>query len=233
MTTPVDSLSREQLGALTYEVTSAANLLRDGLAALRSMRSVNKGVDSVFTQCSIGVEKLMKLTLGLAALDSTGTWLTKRDMKALGHGVINADVKVRAVLRSAVGRATHPTLVAPLLDAVDADEYWPLLLAALDRYGNAGRFHHLDFLAENKAGRWESPTDYWKALERAMTADHPRLASGLTSATGYDAARRELNEHIAGTLNRWSEMVYRFWLQGAIGDRARQFSSAIDPRQPA
>jgi hypothetical protein len=196
------------------------------------MRFVDTGVDSVFTQCSIGVEKLSKLTLGLAALDRTGAWLTKPEMKALGHGVIDADAQVRAVLRSAVGRATHPTVVGPLLDAVDADKYWPLLLAALDRYGNAGRFHHLDFLAENTAGAWESPTEYWKELERAVTADHPHLASGLAS-TGYDVVRREVNEHIAASLDRWWETVYRFWIQGAIGARSRQFSSAIDPHQPA
>src|ERR1700749_4075015 len=86
-------LSREHSAAFVYEATSAQNLLRDGLAALRGMRFAITGGDSVFTQCAIGVEKLMKLTLGLHSLNTTGAWLTKSDMTTLGHKLVPMDVK--------------------------------------------------------------------------------------------------------------------------------------------
>lgn len=64
-----DGLTYEQ--SATLETTSIKNLIRDGLDALYSLHFASTGADALFTLTSIGVEKLMKVSLGLFDLRET------------------------------------------------------------------------------------------------------------------------------------------------------------------
>lgn len=225
------SIVHDDLGpslALIYETTSIQNLLRDGLQSLESLRFVDTGVDAVFTLLSIGVEKLMKVTLGLVSLRDTATWSTVEEMRRHGHNLEGTDTTVRTMLRANTVRATYPAYVAGLLDQVETDQYWPRLLRALHQYGKSGRFHYLDLLANGHPGEWESPVTYLKSLEGTILDDNPRILVGLASAN-WPQSRRELNAIIAKSVYQWWGMIYAFWIQGAIGPRARQLASAIKP----
>jgi hypothetical protein len=45
--------------------------------------------DPVITMLSIGVEKLLKLVVGVIALHETQSWPSKATMMSLGHGFVD------------------------------------------------------------------------------------------------------------------------------------------------
>lgn len=63
------------------------NLMRDSVLAIRGMRFVSARGDAVFALGSIGTEKAMKVLLGCAAVEDTGSWPTKPTLKDRGHDV--------------------------------------------------------------------------------------------------------------------------------------------------
>lgn len=229
MPAPDDGLDMGQGLALIQECASAANLLRDAKRAIREMRFVLTGADSIFTLTSIGVEKLMKVMLGLDHLRQNSEWPSRATMQGWGHGVVRMNAMLNAALDANLELATHPVYVSGLLEEQRADEYWPLLVAVLDRYGRAGRFYYLDHLADGEASDWEPPAAYWDELEAAIVRDHPELLTALSSMDNdvADAGRRDLSRYVEETLERWWEMVFRFSIQGCFGERARMISSEI------
>lgn len=119
--------------------------------------------------------------------------------------------------------------VTDLLDAVEADPYWPYPVKVLHHYGMLGRFYYLNYLANGSAGRWGSPLAHWDELEQKVPKDRPELFSALTSCdqATVDQVRPDLSRVIAQSLLDWWEMVYCFWIQAALSDRVRQISSEI------
>lgn len=77
-------LDRERGLALIAEMTSARNLLAYGLRVIRADTLTENDRDPILTMLAIGVEKLYKLTLGLAALDREGSWPDAAKAKAWG-----------------------------------------------------------------------------------------------------------------------------------------------------
>ena len=64
-----DQLPMHMAVALSYEVDAAANLLRRSLLLVREFRIASLDADPLFACLAIGMEKLTKLTLGLAAIE--------------------------------------------------------------------------------------------------------------------------------------------------------------------
>ncbi|WP_139187394.1 hypothetical protein [Pseudarthrobacter chlorophenolicus] len=96
------------------------------------------------TMLSIGVEKLYKLTLGLASLDTRQSWPTKAEMKGFGHNL--ADMHSSVMTELSRRTAVSTLYVRGLLAEVEADAVVIPLINTLGRYGQSGRFYHLDRL---------------------------------------------------------------------------------------
>ena len=105
-----DGLDFGQSMALLNEAQSAQNLLRDTVGAIVRLRHPIVHGDSVFTLGSIGVEKLMKIVLGLVHLRGSGTWPTVKVMKSWGHGVLEMDALVASTLEANMAASTTQTI---------------------------------------------------------------------------------------------------------------------------
>src|SRR5664279_3596341 len=88
--TPTPGLTQQQGVLLTFETQAVANLMRDGTAALRLMTHSSRGADTVWTLLSLGAEKLLKLTIGLAQVEVDGCWPGAR-IRKYSHNVVSMD----------------------------------------------------------------------------------------------------------------------------------------------
>lgn len=223
-----NGLSHQQGGLVAIETQSTANLLRDGREALRTMTYASRGADTVFTLLALGVEKLLKLSVGLEGLEQSGAWPGKR-VRSFGHRIGDLDNEVRGLMRTNFGKAAQRGQVQGALERLDADRLWPLLKDGLDRYGREGRYHYLDWISDEP--KFDSPRGYWDSIEReAGKADRELLPLFASLRPGdFETARSRTNAAVVESLTNWWSAIYVFWTQGTFGTVARSMSSDIDP----
>lgn len=210
---------------LIQESDSAKHLLAYGIRALRTAAFIETTRDPIMTMLSIGVEKMLKLGLGLLNVEENRVWLPARVLKYdYRHDLITMEALLREAIRNNVGRATHRSYVDQALAAVDADPVWPHLVSALNRYGQEGRFYYLDALAENPQ-REESPQTFWDAAERVALENEPELNhlfhQMLEDFSLTGEFYRKLNERMADSLQRFWDLETMAAVQGVLGDRGK------------
>jgi len=222
-------LTQHQAVLVTMEVESSVNLLRDGRTALRTMTFALREADTTFTLLSLGVEKLLKLSVGLAALEETGNW-PGRKLRGYLHKVVELDSDVRELMTAGVGRISQPAYLERAVLALEADTVWPNIREGLDRYGSGGRYHYLDWVTGQPP--LDSPRGYWNKIETEALLPHPavRALFGSTAPGDFEEARRKTNDAMVASLNVWWSAVHEAWQQGALGAEARAMSSGIDPQ---
>lgn len=225
-----DGLTRAQGLALIFEMDSARQLLAFGESTLRNTRYVDPVRDAVLTTTSIGVEKLLKVALGLAQVAAGGGWPSKATMKNdFGHESKEMDARLREHLDGWSATRPRPSSVHGLVDAVKADMIWPRLLDVLDAYGRSGRFYYLNALAESPEG-WESPMGLWDATEQAAIGQHPHIRAALSGPTAeLDRFQVALHHAVADSLLGWWTMVAGVARHGALGERGKQFGLQAHP----
>lgn len=208
-------LDREQSFALLAEMTSTRNLLAYGVRVIRTAAFIETTRDPIFTMLSIGVEKLYKLTLGLAALDRDGKWPTKAEMMVSGHKLGEMHPIVFAELRART--ANKSEYVRGLLAQVEADPVIPPTIAALDAYGRSGRFYHLDLLGDAPQS-WESPDAYWQKIETAALAD-PGVGAAYAAAMAEISNGALWDVFLAALNGRIAASIEALWLMIAVCGR--------------
>jgi hypothetical protein len=219
----VAELSHQQVGALGYEVDDAVSLLGAGRRALMS----ESEPVVVITLLGSGAEKLLKLTLGLVALDETGAWPSQQAMRGTwGHNVEAMAVATRDVMRRRRDLGTAPGYLDLLLEQTGRDAVLDAMLRLLSRHGRAGRFYNLDSLA-GATDLQPPPRDMWEEMELSLVLPDPDLLSRIADPHGYPAARRELNALLDEAFRRWLELHFRAWQHGVIGPHARAWSAAL------
>jgi len=220
-----DDLSRLQEINLIQESDSAKHLLAYGIRALRTAAFIETTRDPIMTMLSIGIEKMLKLGLGLLHVEDQGVWLSARVLKSdLRHDLIKMECLLREAIRNHRARATHVAFVDQALAEVDADPVWPSLVAALNRYGQEGRFYYLDALAENPQ-REESPQVFWDAAERVVLDNDEAISDlfqrMLSDFSLSDEFARSLNGRMADSLQRFWDLVTMSAVQGVLGTRGK------------
>jgi len=221
-------LTQQQAVLLTMEVESAVNLLRDGREALRTMTYSSRGADTVWTLLSLGAEKLLKLSIGFAALEETGEWPGKT-MRGYAHKVVQLDDDVRELIAVGMARAAQPAYVRNGLARLNSDTVWPKIREGLEQYGSGGRYHYLDWI--NGQPPFDSPRGYWDHIENEALEPHPAARALFVSVVpgDFQKARRQTNDAVVASLDVWWSAVHVAWKQGALGAEAAAMSSGIDP----
>jgi hypothetical protein len=223
-----DLLPIHMAAALSYEVDAAANLLARSVSLVREFRYVSLDADPLLACLAIGVEKVTKLTLGLASIEETGRWPDKSTMKGLfGHRVATLDRHCRDYVRDHLDRVPSAPYIRRLLASVETDDLLALVMTVLDRYGTQGRFYNLDALAETPQLE-PAPRELWEDVERAVwKGNDGRLAK--PGGPRFNEARLEINNRIADSIDGWWELYFRAWINGVMGPHARQWSARLRP----
>ncbi len=217
----------QQSFALIAEAQSVQNLMRDATAAIRGLREPTIHNDAVFTLGSIGVEKLAKMMIGCAEIDTAGRWPSKATMIGWGHNIDGLIEKLFDTAQANQPEAVATDYAASLIARVSESSTLPLLFATLSRYGSSGRFHYLDVLATDSAGQFDPPAQYWQRLERA-TADELGGNPGVSPAD-FEQFLRRVSAAIADELEGFWFSMHRLGVQGCFGELGKKMGWAIWP----
>jgi hypothetical protein len=218
---------------LVAEVDAAASLLRRGRELWLDYSFASLDAEPLMVLLATGTEKLLKLTYGLSHADEAGEWPSYEVLKKYGHDLSRLDRDCRALLTDRLDRATHPGVIAPLLEAVAADPYVSQLLDTLTTYAKRGRFYNLDHLAGSPQPT-ESPARMWDGLVDAAFFSRPDLQPLLGQDNeSWHRLRRETNEMLVRSVSVWQELYARAWAHGICGAEAKRFGLGLLPtRKP-
>jgi len=218
-----DDVSHLQETNLLQESDSAKHLIAYGIRTLRTTAFIETTRDPIMTMLSIGIEKMLKLALGLLYVEANRVWLPAAVLKnEYRHDLVKMESLLRAEIHSNIGRATHAPYVTQALSLIDDDPVWPALVSALNRYGKEGRFYYLDALAENPQPE-DSPASFWDAAER-IALDHDAELTDLRRRmlddfSLSDEFYRSLNGGLASSLQNFWDLVTMAGIQGVLGAR--------------
>jgi hypothetical protein len=225
------SLSHGEWTALSREIDAASSLLRHGFRILADYTFAPRDAEPVFACLSGGVEKLLKLTVGLASLDTGDAWPSKATMRNAGHKIVALDAAVRDLIIAEQSRSSAPGLIAELLALTDTHSGLSRVLATLERYAIDGRFCHLDLLGGQAQGN-PSPHELWSELEIDIVNTSPAMLDQLVR--GQDQmVRKKTNKILARSLGVWCELLLRSWVTGVVGKLAQDWSSQLELGHPA
>jgi hypothetical protein len=224
------SFSRAQEVALVREIDAASSLFRHGFAILAEYRFALRDAEAVFACLAGGVEKLLKLSFGLATIDDGNPWPTAATMKNVGHRIVALDATVRGLLVQRRARSTAPGLIAELLERTDGHLGIGQMLGTLERYADQGRFYNLDLLGDRAQGG-ASPHELWEELHKSISKANPEIFEQLAGPE-CEAARRSINDIIASSLGLWCELLIRSWVTGVCGDVASRLGGQLELGHP-
>lgn len=218
----IAGLDQDASSAFFHEVNASRQLLAFGLKAVRSDALTANTRDPIMTMLSSGLEKLYKLTLGLAALDRDGRWASKGEMKTIGHKIGEMHpVVIDALTERTKGKSPY---ARQLLDAVAGDSVMPVIIECLDSYGREGRYFYLDLLA-GKRQRRTSPHETWRAIETEVLADPEVKRVGAQAGQDYadNGHWRTLHDAVG---ERIATSVTDVWTVIAVCGRHRALGDA-------
>lgn len=222
----------ERIAALSYELEDAVALWAAGRAHLQQMRPDGAGV--VLSLLAAGAEKLLKLTLGLSALDTEGRWPSVHVMRQRwGHRIAELDEQVRALLLERIHLSNAQPFIRALLGRTETDPIRAELFGTLQDYASAGRFAHLDTLAGSTPDV-PSPRQRWDGLASELVLARPQLLAGLAGPQqDFDACLAELAGLLDESLRWWQYALYRCWQHGLAGAEARRWSAHLSIAEPS
>jgi hypothetical protein len=208
---------------LGFEVGEAADLARSGLSLLANLLFLEQHA-AVLTLWSIAAEKMLKLSTGLMELEDGRDWPSVEVMRRWGHDVGRLNMEVASRYRKRLTSSSAHQKVGRVLDDCDADQVLQLLLEALSRWGQQGRFDRLDTMA-GKPSRGVTAEELWEKAERQIVDMQPAMADKLPD---WEAFRSDLNGVINESLDRWWHINVAAWRDGLAGFEAQQHYEVLD-----
>lgn len=216
--------SEQWLNGLVPEVNSARSALASADRLLRQDGPLERDIDAILATYSIGVERMMKLALGTAAVSRGEGWPKNMGFtrEGWGHALDEMDARLRETLRDAVtsGDWERKPMLETWICALDNDLVWAAAVRTLRNYADAGRYHHLDQVA-GRSVKSRSSRDMWDEAEQAaidseagLAAHHQRTLDGAD----FDPFERELRTAVADSIKRWVSIVCLFGFHGVLGE---------------
>jgi hypothetical protein len=199
---------------------------------LRNAEFRETTLDPVMTMLSIGVEKLMKMGLGLVHLADEDAWPPQNQFKNhWRHNLELMNGELLAALRARLPLATHRAVIEPMLEAVESDPGWGPIVTALTRYGIEGRFYYLDELAEHPQSG-ERPDSLWDHAENALLDQVPELKAQQVAALSgpqdeFDAFLHVLEGRMAESIEAFWRLLEDAGMHGMLGVRGHQWGADV------
>ncbi|WP_029067879.1 hypothetical protein [Jonesia quinghaiensis] len=227
--------SQQWLDGLLPEVDSARSVLASADRLLRQEGTLGRDLDAVLATYPIGVERLMKLALGTAAVSKGEGWPKKMGFthEGWGHALDEMDERLRSGLREAIesGDWERKRMLRSWICTLDNDPVWAAVVRTLRNYADAGRYHHLDQIS-GKDVTSRSSRAMWDEVEQAAIASSPSLtAHRQRTLDGADFApfERELRAAVADSIKRWVSIVCLFGFHGVLGEDWRVIGASALP----
>jgi hypothetical protein len=216
--------SQQWFTGLLPEVTSARRVLASADRLLRQEGTLERELDAVLAAYSIGVERLMKLALGTAAVSRGEGWPANmgHTREGWGHALDEMDARLRDMLREAVasGSWEHQRLLETWICTLDNDLVWSAAIHTFRNYADAGRYHHLDQIRGGTV-RSRSSREMWEEVETAAIASDAELSNHyqrVREGGDFDRFEQVLCGAVADAIKRWVTIVCLFGFHGVLGE---------------
>lgn len=222
--TQYDGLRWSDTLLLSWETSSALRLLGHGRRILLGERPVDDELDALFAVLALGVEKLLKVSLGHAHLRAREGW-PRYFGKAKGHDIVRMH---RELLKKVDRAPLTPALCAEVtaqLRRLREDRTLAALLSALGSFAAGGRYRWLDFL-EGVDGR-EGALEGW--IETVLVADG---LAPFPSELEPDEWLRHANAVVEQSIAGWLDALRVFAASGALGRRGQSLARQIAEDDP-
>jgi hypothetical protein len=216
--------SQQWLSGLLPEVTSARNVLASADRLLRQEGPLERDLDAVLATYSIGIERLMKLALGTAAVSRGDGWPKNMGLtrEGWGHALDEMNSRLLNGLRDAVaaGDWEHERLLETWICTLEKDPVWAASIHTFRNYADAGRYHHLDQIRGGVVDS-RSSRELWDEVERAAIdsdktlSDHYRR---VLDGAAFESFEIELRGAVADSIKRWVSIICLFGFHGVLGE---------------
>lgn len=223
------ALSALQAMALNFEVEGAVRLSREGIDALRRLDGANDFYHLPMQLLAQGFERLLKLTLALAELETKGKLPTSKRLKsAYGHDIVALTDAVVELVADRPTYADRPA-VQEDLDFLRRDTHLRRMLGVLSTFGAWSRYYRLEeFLNPDQVKPDDDPDRAWEAIESEVLRQHPDWSQQL-DPQGAGVAFEAIAEDITATLDRFARAITRMWTLGALhAEAGRQLGMIKD-----
>lgn len=223
MTTPAQRRAADAHRASA--IAEATSSLAAGITLIASEGWSPAAGQSSLQLVSSGVERLAKLTIGLMVEAEEGAFPNQKTLKGYGHHVEKLLRALAARIRTQATREGRGYVLG-LLDALEADPYWPDLIKALDLAAAAkgGRYVHLSALGGTQL-EGAGVQEIWQGLDDRAAVELGVL--GELSGPASRAVLMRVRRRILLPLVRWWSLVVRVWQHGLAGPVARRSSTEV------
>jgi hypothetical protein len=124
-----------------------------------------------FTCMASGVERMLKLNLGLIALADGDAWPAKALRNTYAHHLDTLALDVRDQMERRVDGATGPSFIRCLMTEVETDPYWLPLMNVLQEWADShGRYRDFSILGGSIPAT-AAPVELWREISSVESTD--------------------------------------------------------------
>jgi hypothetical protein len=208
----------------------ANQLIEQGIKLLNDPREggLPERQQALFSVLSNGVEKYLKISLGLIELKGNQKWLTKKEYKKIGHGIAEMNQRLTDYICTNLSTADRPEYIKKALSLIPDMQVMELIFGTLDRYADKeGRFFSIDSLAGSpQPGK--SPDELWIEVENKVTELNPQIKPTVSENVDSMSYEIQLGSAIAQYFIAWQRLIAYSAMQGLFGDKGRLFGNYIE-----
>lgn len=225
-----DNLKAGHGFALIFEAASAQNFLREGIAGLRASHAADNSYETTLTVLSLGLQKVIKLSLGLIGVRDHGYWPDPASMMTSSADIYQGYANLAKYASDKQTQHHIPDYDGARFSNFDADPVWPLIVECLAYYESIAGFQHIDFLSEEDDEVRTRPNAYWRiqGIVLGSNLEHSdSIAAPFLPISGKDKER--VNRAIADRVETWWSTLYDLWAEGLFGTRGQEMSFFMRP----
>jgi hypothetical protein len=208
---------------LIQELDVSVLAVEAGLAERQGSRPYHPRHFVFLLLLSTGLERLMKIVLQLHALETTGVFLSQRELKEkYGHNLI--ELRKHVVEKCFTTDYLTRQVAVDDRDFVRDDPLFKDLLQLLSDFAENDRYLYMNGISDPNMGR-EWPARRWEALESATMPSNERMK--LYATGEEDIAKGRANHALVVCLERFVRALARLFTLGPLGGQGRQVSTAL------
>lgn len=220
----------EQELSLHNELLTAVRLTQMGLKEVRNIDGGNDFYHLLMLTLAGGIERFMKVIICFHILETTGTfpsvypWEGKKKKK--GHDLVFllGHITTRCFSNDYLRRIP---VAKDDIDYLRNDTHVLEIVRILSAFGQSARYYNLDLIKGQK--NYGSPKDEWQKLESIILRKKPDWQKIIDNDLNLDETYKHINQEIIIHLEKFMRALSRLFTIGGLGQKAKQYSSAVFP----
>lgn len=222
-------MSKELIQRLSVseEVNIASRLITKGLEELQKIDGGNDFLHLPMLLLSNGLERLMKIILCLYYFELEESYMSKSELKKLGHNLTSILDKViescfdEKYLKMPAGKSDF--------DFLKNDKFLRMAIEILSAFSDTERYHNLDIIGGDNKIRGDKaikdPYDDWGMLEFEIIKISPDWIEEIQKP--FNDVSAKVSQELVKIFERCIRALSRLFTLGIISEHGKLYSSSI------